>query len=152
MNSQQILYALSAMNRYVSINCFVLAADEFALLDLNQLVELTVLICNVDPFWLPGGHWVCVFVDQHSEVYDFFDSYGKHFKTYGNHFSALNQCCVNVNNIVMQLLVSNICGQYCLVYAYFKSYELNLNAFVKKLDLRANQAARNDKIIKKTYF
>lgn len=70
-------------------------------------------IANTDPSWLPGSHWVCVFLDKNGNI-EYFDSYGRmpmspKMKTF---------CRKNYqyNPRMIQSLFSVSCGQFCIFY------------------------------------
>ena len=73
-------------------------------------------VVNIDPSNLPGTHWVCYYFPDKSRC-EFFDSYGKgpnvfNLPVYSNMYH---------NTIRYQSDYSNVCGQYCIYYLYWRS-------------------------------
>ena len=89
---------------------------------LNEIKEKPdLIICNTDPSNKPGEHWVLFFFHENSV--DFFDSLGRDNKYYGSVFlDFIVNFVTNYKQCVKrtQLVNSDLCGQYCLYYAYAK--------------------------------
>lgn len=149
MNSNEILKALTCLFKNFNINYHVTAANELMNLSFD-LLHPTLVICNVDPSWLPGSHWVSVFIDRKKDICEFFDSYGNSYVLYGKYFSFLSYFNPVINSNTLQAPNSNICGQYCLVYAYYKKNNLTLNEMLKTIKFTGDRF-KNDLVVKKKY-
>ena len=80
-----------------------------------------LIICNTDPSDQPGEYWVLFFFNENSV--DFYDSLGCDITYYGSEFinfiknytSNFEQCLRRT-----QPVESDLCGHYCLYYAFAK--------------------------------
>lgn len=74
-----------------------------------------ILICNTDPHYLPGTHWVAIYIAKNGSGC-FFDSFGR--PPDGNIllFLLRNTTRWNYNRKVIQDISSKLCGQYCLLF------------------------------------
>lgn len=151
MNSKQIRNTLDCMLRNVRINYFVLAADEFSNLNLALIINTTIIICNVDPSWLAGRHWICIYIDQKSKIYEFFDSYGQRVTSYGLFFTSLLKFRPVYNSMTIQSSFSNICGQYCLLFCYYKKLHYSMQSFIENVGFNVLKRKQNDRIAKKLF-
>lgn len=87
------------------------------------------IISNLDPDNKPGSHWVAIHINTDG-VGEYFDTFGR--KPTSHHLSFL---CKNTkkwiyNSNVIQSVFSSLCGQYCLLYLYFKLRGMSLNDFI----------------------
>ena len=101
----------------------------------DTLIEIVekpqLIICNTDPSDKPGEHWVLFFF--HKNSVDFFDSLGRDIKYYGSVFvdfitsfvSNYKQCVKRT-----QPIESDLCGQYCLYYAFAKCNGLSMEEII----------------------
>ena len=99
------------------------------LTNIKQKPEL--IICNTDPSNKPGKHWVLFFFDENSV--DFYDSLGRDLGYYGNVFSDfINKFVTNFTQckIRTQPVKSDLCGQYCLYYAFAKCIGLSMDDII----------------------
>lgn len=113
MDSNQLACGLQFLNCQHD-NLFhteVYAADEIPQL----ITEPSVFIVNTDIRGKPGTHWVCFFIPKIEKI-EFFDSYGFH-PFINAHLEFLTDKKWICNEKEMQSLTSNVCGQYCLLYA-----------------------------------
>ena len=102
---------------------------------LKEIVEKPqLIICNTDPSNKPGEHWVLFFFNENSV--DFFDSLGRDIKYYGSIFldfitnfaNDYKQCLKRT-----QPVKSDLCGQYCLYYAFAKCNGLSMEEIVRNI-------------------
>lgn len=77
------------------------------------------MISNLDPDTKPGSHWVaiCVNADGNGE---YFDTFGRKPNGYHLTFLRRNTNCYIYNNKPIQSVFSSVCGEYCLLFLYFK--------------------------------
>lgn len=88
-----------------------------------------LLICNTDPSYKPGLHWIAIHVDE-SRRGEFFDSFGRppdrDFEQYMN-----KHCSIWMyNRRQLQSLISSFCGYYCCFYCMLRCRGKNINGIV----------------------
>lgn len=83
----------------------------------NKLKGFKTIICNTDPSYAPGEHWVAIVINSDGTG-DYFDSYG--LPPLHNEFKKfLHINCPNGwfhNPITLQCLSCVTCGHYCVAY------------------------------------
>ena len=97
-------------------------------------------VCNTHDCDKPGQHWIALYVDA--------DRHGAYFCSYGlpplhGAFRVfLNEHCSEWTHTAKRLQspLSNVCGQYCIVYLLLRCNSIPMNAFVNTFgsDLVAN--------------
>jgi len=116
-------------------------------------------IVNIDPIGKPDRHWVAFY--REGMVLEFFDSYANSAKTYNFDVErgAPKDLIQLSNKIPLQSFSTTVCGQYCLVFIYFRSriaplpkylfhYSHQLNSVVGLLrDLAPSKTERDGKLI-----
>lgn len=141
MNSLQIESALKTLR----VNTKVYAANRLP----RTLSTPCAIVINTDPDTKPGSHWIAIFIDKFKNG-EFFDSYG--FPPQVEfHKQFLNSACRKWTHNPMSLQSYNttVCGQYCLVFLYFKARGKSLSDFLKKF---SSDSHRNDKIVTQIYY
>ena len=102
---------------------------------LNEIKEKPdLIICNTDPSNKLGEHWVLFFFQENSV--DFFDSLGRDIKYYGSVFlDFIANFVTNYKQCVKrtQPVNSDLCGQYCLYYAYAKCNGLSMEEIIHNI-------------------
>ena len=87
-----------------------------------------------------GEHWVAFILHSPSSV-EFFDSFALKPSAYGFNIRASI-----LNHKTLQALSSSVCGEYCILYLYYRSHGVSLTRFLSKFssDLHWNdeQVAR----------
>jgi len=94
----------------------------------------SLIICNTDPSNKPGEHWILFFFSKNSV--DFYDSLGREITYYGNVFIDFvknfaydcKQCTDRT-----QPIKSDLCGQYCLYYAFKKCNGLSMEKIINNI-------------------
>ena len=79
-----------------------------------------LIICNTDPSYKDGKHWILMYFNELDEV-DFFDSLGKKPSYYGDEFLNFMTKFASVcffTPFRIQPVNSNLCGQYCCYFAH----------------------------------
>ena len=109
----------------------------------DQLQQLRVtvpcaVVANTDPSYRKGEHWVAFHVDRNGRS-EYFDSYG--FPPVQKEFLQFalrtlkdvdsNGEKVTFNNVQLQALDSNVCGQYCIAYLAKKARGTSMPAIIK---------------------
>jgi hypothetical protein len=103
-----------------------------------------LLICNTDPSYKPGRHWIAIYVDEERGIGEFFDSFGRRpsyeFERY------MNEHCRywTFNNRQLQSIISSFCGFYCCFYCMFRCRGFNMNNIANRF---TKDTSFNDSIV-----
>ena len=75
------------------------------------ITKPTLLVCNTDVSYLPGEHWIAIFIDSNGRG-EFFDSFGR--EPGEPFFSFMNEQCRFwiYNDRQLQSVISSVCGHY----------------------------------------
>lgn len=112
-------------------------------------------VINTDRHDKPGMHWVACFLHTTKDIIEYFDSYGL-VPLHGEILEFLNRsgCEIKYNKVLLQDLESNLCGQYCCVYLYYRHRAaLDMDDFLRIFSSRST--CQNDYIVQqlfKTHF
>ena len=87
-------------------------------------------IANTEPNFKPGEHWVAIF-HPNSHSLEFFDSYGSYPTDCGFHFHKFMN--IQYNNIHLQSLTSEVCGQYSIYFLHQRSLGIPMPAIASSL-------------------
>jgi hypothetical protein len=103
-----------------------------------------LLVCNTDPSYKPGQHWVALYVDSRRRG-EYFDSFGRKPPAIIEHY--MNEHCVDwlFNAKQLQSAVSNYCGFYCCFYCVLRCRGVDLTRIV---DSFTNDTGFNDSIVR----
>lgn len=77
------------------------------------------IISNLDPDSKPGSHWIAIHIDINGNG-EYFDSFGRKPTGYHKLFLKRNSKKWFHNHVSIQNHFTSVCGEYCLVYIYFK--------------------------------
>lgn len=104
----------------------------------------SALIFNTDNRNEPGEHWLAIFIDEYRNV-EFFDPAGMHPSFYGleSYISSIGNS-MNWNSKRIQSEFSEICGQICIFYLYFKCRQYTLDYIQHNF---SSDLINNEKII-----
>ena len=89
-----------------------------------------LLVCNTDPSWKPGEHWIAIYVDKNGRG-EYFDSFGrppnKHFERY------MNSMCSSwtFNKKRLQSRISSFCGYYCCLFVVLRARGFSMTKIVR---------------------
>lgn len=129
MNSKQLYYAL--ISNEVTEPYFegVFASDQLE----DIVLRPKLIIANTEPSTMKGEHWIAFFTN--GETVDVFDSLGKKLSSYqfGSDLSDFTKKFAKNVNIVstrLQPSNSNICGNLCLYFAYWRCLGESLESIV----------------------
>ena len=83
-----------------------------------------LLVCNTDPSYMPGRHWICVYVKDGRGEY--FDSFGRRPNSVFERY--LNRHCSSwiFNDRQLQSVASKFCGHYCVL----RDRGINMRKFI----------------------
>lgn len=95
----------------------------------------TLLICNTDPSYKKGTHWLAFYFDNKGKA-EMFDSLGKQLTDYATDIEQFvaqfsNVCKTLIKRV--QPLQTSLCGHYCLYYAYCKSLGHSMEFIVNNM-------------------
>lgn len=141
MDTQQIKNYLVEISPYLMHNVF--AANRIPL----NVSRPFFAVVNLDPDSKPGSHWVAISIDSNG-LGEYFDSYGRNASSYHKSFLARN--CHNwyYNSKILQNYFTTVCGEYCLVYLYFKFKGLSMKTF---LNLFTEETMFNDLLVREMF-
>lgn len=105
------------------------------------------LISNLDPDSKPGSHWIAIHIDINGEG-EYFDSFGRKPCGYHKLFLIRNTKRWIYNNVPLQNRFTSVCGEYCLVYLYFKFHRKSLLDFIR---LFSENSLCNDLILRNMF-
>lgn len=140
MNTSEITRMLRAdtVTRHVFIGTF--AADQMPVI--NQYP--CAFVVNFDPHTKPGSHWIAYFFTADGQG-EYFDSYGRH--PTGRFLTKLRKHSKDwlSNNTQVQNHASSTCGQYCIMFLYFRARGTSMKEFLSYFSSR--DFAYNDNLI-----
>ena len=115
----------------------VMAYDELP----NKPLRPALYVVNTDKSTGVGKHWVCLFF---SHVNEYFDSLGNPPVELG-HFLLNEKRDYMYNSKRLQGPMSDVCGDYCILFAYFRCRGLSMKHFV---DMFSSNETKNDTLVK----
>lgn len=142
MNTLQLEFFMKKDNFINKVFGGVLAKDQLSFFTTKKP---KAYIVNTDPSNKIGKHWIVIWLDECST---FFNSSGKSPDIDFSKFIIANSEQYRFNTKRLQASDSNLCGQYCLLFCYFKSRNFS---FKEILDLFSDNYELNDKIVKYFY-
>ena len=88
-----------------------------------------LMICNTDPSYKSGEHWIAIYFDVNGTA-EYFDSFGREPEPVFERF--INRCCTSFvyNREQLQSALSRFCGHYCVFYCLFKRLNYSMNSIV----------------------
>lgn len=141
MDTIEIQRLLKKINHKIEFNVF--AANELPI----HMRAPTYLISNLDTNTGPGSHWVAIHIDING-IGEYFDSYGRKPTNYHKTFLQRNTKIWFYNNKSLQNFYTSVCGEYSLVYLYFKYIGVSMKNFV---NLFFENTLCNDLLIKEMF-
>lgn len=137
MNTQEIQKCMKKINPCLEFNVF--AANR-----IPMIIEAPVyIITNLDPDTKQGSHWVAINIDVNG-IGQYFDSYGRPPTSQHKLFLFRNTRKWFYNNKLLQSYYTSVCGQYCLMYLYFKYKGMSMHEFLEGF---SNNTLYNDVLI-----
>ena len=130
MNTKQLWNALTlnpSTNKYFD--------GIFSVDTLKEIEEKPdLIICNTDPSYKSGEHWVLFFFSGNSV--DFYDSLGRETTYYGSVFiDFIKNFAYDFKQCLrrMQPIQSDLCGHYCLYYAFAKCHGYSMEEIIDNM-------------------
>lgn len=87
-------------------------------------------ICNLDPSYMSGSHWVCLYFPSRG-LPEYFDSFG--FPP-PHPVAKLLGTSYRYNPYFLQYPLSTVCGQYCIFYLWQRSRVHSMTAILSLFD------------------
>lgn len=122
MNTIEIQNYLRQIDSSIEYNVY--AANRLPI----YVVIPAYIISNLDSDNKPGSHWVAIHIDGNG-FGQYFDSYGRPPHGYHRMFLERNSRMWNYNNNRIQNDFTTVCGEYCLLYLYYKYRGMTLKDF-----------------------
>lgn len=109
-----------------------------------------LIICNSSPSSHPGTHWNGFYFGAGNKKAEFFDSFGRPpYKKQFIRFLKNNSSNYSYNNKKLQGNYSTVCGQFTILFLYYRCLNRSMKAFIKEFKL--NNCDFNDRKIMKMY-
>lgn len=136
MDTEELLYLINKKKRLETYIPTKVISENEAMGKISK--KPLLLICNTDPVWLPGKHWV-VFYFPEKGLPEFFDSFGKRPETYAKDFQSFlihnsKNGSYLMNTWQLQRNGSNVCGPYCILYVDSKYQNVSFDGFVQQFN------------------
>ena len=103
----------------------------------DKLPVIKAYTANTDPHDQPGTHWVAMYFASPEES-EFFDSYGFPPEMYGMEDYMIRNMTL-YNDLPLQELTSDVCGDYCLFYLLQRTRNMDLKAVQAKFRIKDSQ-------------
>ena len=135
MNTSQLEHVFSSEPEIKKTFGGVYACDQLPTVSVNHYPAS--FIVSTDPKSLPGTHWIAIYLED-EEHGEFFDSYGQHPTDYNDYFvNFMNKHTTEWkhNENGLQSAFSNVCGQYCIYYLYYRSRGIPMSSIVNRFSL-----------------
>jgi len=139
MNTLEINHVLRCNKQTSKIFKGVFALDQLP----KTIKKQTFLIVNTDKAKDPGIHWLAIYIPKQGCI-EYFDSFGRKPDKL-EILSYLKNQCIVFNEKQLQNNYSDVCGQYCCVYSWYRCCGYSMKAFLKKFS-KGNHI-ENDKLI-----
>lgn len=115
------------------------------MLPIKKLKRPYSIICNTDPSYRSGKHWVAIFLPKFGKL-EYFDSFGiKPTNEEIYELIAKNGKEFKYNSKQIQSNKSVTCGKFCIMFLLFRSKNLRYKDFI---DLFLNDKNYNESYIK----
>ena len=96
----------------------------------STLIKPAIIVINLDKHYMPGSHWVAACFSD-SGYGEFFYSYGlPPIKLEIITYLQRHSISWTFNSTRLQGLTTNVCGQYCCLYALHRARGLSMTSFV----------------------
>lgn len=89
-----------------------------------------LLVCNTDPSYKPGRHWIAIYVSYDGRG-EYFDSFGLPPNSTFEHYMNVHCRKWTWNTRQLQNLTSSVCGYYCCFYCLLRCRGFDLNRIVR---------------------
>jgi len=109
-----------------------------------------ILVINTDPSHKKGSHWICIFIGKDKKG-EYFDSFGLPASIHPPFEKYMNSKCTEwiMNNKQLQSVVSDVCGCYVVMYAYYKHLNYSMQSI---LNAWTSDTGLNDEIARRFVY
>ena len=114
--------------------------------EISKLARPLMLVVNTDPSYLPGKHWLAIYIDDGNHTL-FFDSFGNHPDKFGEritNFIDRNSSTFQYLNIQIQSFCSAACGQFCIFFLIQMDKGADFQRMISKFKTETHY---NDKMV-----
>ena len=134
MNTKQLWNALMTNKNTTSYFDGVFSSDMLE----DIVMKPKLIICNTDPSYRKGEHWVLFYFDN--EIVEFYDSSGMSILKYKNFIKFGKRYALKYKESTCRTQPSNtdICGEMCLFYAYYRCKGYNMDFILNKMTNNKN--------------
>jgi len=142
MDTDDIAQVLRTARQTHQVFVGVFAANR---LPRGTLERPAVLIVNSQADCFPGSHWTCFYLPEYEVGVEHFDSLGAApTLCYFNRFISRNGGLSRYSNRAVQSSVSDVCGEYCCVFALERTVGISFRHFTSQFSL---QKRLNDRLV-----
>ena len=110
----------------------------------------TFIICNLDPSWQEGSHWIAFFKTTPSEV-EIFDSLGFKPEVVIPHLKFKKLHNITYNENAFQNKDSILCGKFCIMFCIERLLNPDLSFFELLEEIFDGNVNKNDQIVTNFY-
>ena len=111
----------------------------------NTFDRPKAFVANTDNHDFPGQHWVAFYFPSKGPS-EYFDSYG--LPPWKSQFLDFLEAHYVINPKVLQSSISELCGQYCIMYLMLRAKDFSQTAI---LSIFSQDTLQNDKIVETFY-
>jgi len=142
MDSIQIAQVLQSCTETRTVFAGVFAANR---LPRAVMRRPTVLVVNSQTDSFPGSHWSCFYLPMYETGVEYFDSLGAAPTLhYFLRFINRNGGLLRYSHKALQFPASDVCGEYCCVFALERTAGVTLRHFLAQFERRK---LKNDRLV-----
>lgn len=105
------------------------------------------LVVNLDPSYKSGSHWIALYINASTRCNEYFDSYGEEPNS---EISSYLRSFLR-NKKQLQSAFSTTCGQWCMLYIWYRCNGYTLEMFVKKFHEMMNADVNVNDIVNEKF-
>lgn len=142
MDTNQIAHVLRSHTETRRAFAGVFAANR---LPRGALRRPAVLVVNSQTDFFPGSHWTCLYLPKYETGVEYFNSLGAAPTLhYFLRFINQNGGLLRYSHRALQFPASDVCGEYCCVFALERTAGVSLHHFQAQF---GRQQLRNDRLV-----
>lgn len=132
-------------NKLKNLNCFKGTYPINKIKFFKTKKRPLAFVINLDPDYMPGSHWVAIYIDRKNNAL-YFDSFGvkncpKLIKKFLKKYKVRR---IYLNKYMLQSITSQTCGAYTILFIKMLCSEFTFAEFLKLFTKETN---KNDKLI-----
>jgi len=126
----------------------------------TYITPSTAIVVNTVPHTESGEHWVAIYLDLHSNVIEYFDSYGRapYVPEFVQFLRRNSRYKYIYNKYNLQGYDTSVCGLYCLTFLYCRIHmDMSMNDFLQQFDYStaatssSSSSVVNDVLVQKIF-